>query len=406
MKKIILLILLLIPINVFALEFPEFNSYTVLIYDNTDNKVLYEKNNEEKRQIASLTKMLTVYTALDYEENLNKEITITDPMRWAVNWELSIHKIQTGEVYTVDELLHMCIMESAADACMAVSFDIAGSESKMAELVDKKAKELELTDSSFSNITGLDHENNYSTANDLLKFMKIALNNSKFREIFTCQEYQLRNGSTIYPSIYGWAHALGLELPKLTGDKTGFTDLAGLCLAYTLEIDDHEMIVISLGAPTDKGYHVMDAVTIMNYLDDNYNYEVLYSKDRTIKTLDIELSKQEKYDIKVLEDVKKFLPKDYDESLVSYKYEGKETLSYLDKAGNKIGKISYYYDNELLYEQDIILDMNIEMSYKKVLNKYKIHLIVMLSLVILLMIMIKLLHSRKVKVRKYGKKEN
>jgi hypothetical protein len=150
----------------------------------------------------------------------------------------------------------------------------------------------------------------------------------------------------------------------------------------------------------------MDAVTIMNYLDDNYNYEVLYSKDRTIKTLDIELSKQEKYDIKVLEDVKKFLPKDYDESLVSYKYEGKETLSYLDKAGNKIGKISYYYDNELLYEQDIILDMNIEMSYKKVLNKYKIHFIVMLSLVILLMIMIKLLHSRKGKVRKYGKKEN
>ena len=133
MKKLLLFIILLIPINVFALEFPEFNSYTVLIYDNTENRLLYTKNAEEKRQIASLTKMLTVYTALDYEEDLNKEITITDPMRWAVNWELSIHKIQTGEVYTVDELLHMCIMESAADACMAVSFDIAGSEAKMAE---------------------------------------------------------------------------------------------------------------------------------------------------------------------------------------------------------------------------------------------------------------------------------
>ena len=395
MKKLLLFIILLIPINVFALEFPEFNSYTVLIYDNTENRLLYTKNAEEKRQIASLTKMLTVYTALDYEEDLNKEITITDPMRWAVNWELSIHKIQTGEVYTVDELLHMCIMESAADACMAVSFDIAGSEAKMAELVDKKAKELELTNSSFANITGLDHENNYSSATDLLKFMKIALNNGKFREIFTSKQYQLRNGSNIYPSINGWATGLGIDLSKLTGDKTGFTDLAGLCLAYTLQIDDHEMIVISLGAPTDQGYHVMDADTIIKFLDENYNYEVLYSKDRVIKTLDIELSKQEKYDIKVLEDVKKFLPKDYDDSLVSYKYEGKEKLSYLDIAGNKIGKISYYYDDELLYEQDIILDMNIDADVIKILKEYKVSLLIMLFLFILLLVMLRLLHIKK-----------
>ena len=139
MKKILLFLILLIPFNIYALNLPETNSSVVLIYDLTEDKELFNKGGNEQRSIASLTKMITVLTALDKEPNLNKEITITDYMRWAVDPDLSIHKIKTGEVYTVDELLHMCMLESAADACMAVAFDIAGSESEMAKLIDNKA---------------------------------------------------------------------------------------------------------------------------------------------------------------------------------------------------------------------------------------------------------------------------
>ena len=397
MKKILLFILLLIPFNVLALELPNVNSEVVLIYDLNEKKELFTKNASNQHAIASLTKMVTVYTALDYEKDLNKEITITDQMRWAVNPELSIHKIQTGEVYTVDELLHMCMLESAADACMAVAFDIKGSESEMAKLVDLKAQEVGMSHTSFVNITGLDADNHYSTAEDLLLFLQTALQNEKFREIFTNKKYTLRNGTDVYPTINMMSQMLNLDLSKIKGDKTGFTDIAGLCLASLIEVEDHEMILITLGAPPvlKEGYHAKDAYTLINFLENNYNYEILYNKDKVIKTLEIELSKQEYYEIKVDEDVKRFLPSDYDKSLVTYKYEGKDKLSYLNKEGDKIGKISYFYGDELLYEQDVILHMNIEISYKKVLNKYKIHIIVGLSLIILLIIMIKLLHRKK-----------
>ena len=103
MKKVLIILLLLLPFNVLALELPNVNSSVVLVYDLTEDKELFNKGGSDKREIASLTKMITIYTALEYEKDLNKEITITDQMRWAVNPELSIHKIQTGEKYTVDE---------------------------------------------------------------------------------------------------------------------------------------------------------------------------------------------------------------------------------------------------------------------------------------------------------------
>ena len=405
MKKVLLFLLLLLPFNVLALELPNVNSSVVLVYDLNEDKELFNKGGSEKREIASLTKMITIYTALEYEKDLNKEITITDQMRWAVNPELSIHKIQTGEKYTVDELLHMCMLESAADACMAVAFDIKGSEAEMAKLVNDKAQEMCMSNSNFINITGLDDSNNYSSAEDLLIFLKQALKNDKFREIFTNKKYDLRNGTSVYPTINMLSQMLNLDMSKILGDKTGFTDPAGLCLASLIQIEDHEMIMITLGAPPvlKEGYHIKDADTLLRFLEDNYNYEILYNKDSVIKTLDIELSKTDKYDIKVSEDVKRFLPKDYDTSLVSYKYEGKEVLSYLDKKDSKVGTIKYFYDNELLYEQDVIVDTDIELSIPKVLNKYKVHLIIGFILIILLFIMIKLNH-RKGKVRKHGKK--
>ena len=405
MKKVLLFLLLLLPFNVLALELPNVNSSVVLVYDLNEDKELFNKGGSEKREIASLTKMITIYTALEYEKDLNKEITITDQMRWAVNPELSIHKIQTGEKYTVDELLHMCMLESAADACMAVAFDIKGSEAEMAKLVNDKAQEMCMSNSNFINITGLDDSNNYSSAEDLLIFLKQALKNDKFREIFTNKKYDLRNGTSVYPTINMLSQMLNLDMSKILGDKTGFTDPAGLCLASLIQIEDHEMIMITLGAPPvlKEGYHIKDADTLLRFLEDNYNYEILYNKDSVIKTLDIELSKTDKYDIKVSEDVKRFLPKDYDTSLVSYKYEGKEVLSYLDKKDSKVGTIKYFYDNELLYEQDVIVDTDIEVSIPKVLNKYKVHLIIGFILIILLFIMIKLNH-RKGKVRKHGKK--
>lgn len=399
MKKILLLLILLFPINIYSLELPEVSSDTVVIYDVTEDKMLFNKNGESRHDIASLTKIATIMTIIDrFDRNIMKKVTITDQMRWAVNPELSIHKIQTGEEYTYADLMQMCMKESAADACMALAFDFAGNEAKMTELVNEEIKKIGLEHTHFTNITGLDDPNHYSSANDILKLLQYSIKNETFMSVYTGNEAYLSNGQTIYPTFRMIAKMLNLDLSQVKGAKTGFTDKAGLCFASLIRVEDHEMIMITLGAPPvlKEGYHIRDAYTLINFLEDNYNYETLYNKDNIIKTIEIELSKQETFDVKVKEDVKKFLPSDYDNSLISYKYEGKDKISYLDKKGAKIGKVSYYYNNELLYEHDVIIDIDIEYSITKLLNKYKYYLIGMLSLLILLIILIVNLRRKKV----------
>ena len=184
MKKIIIIIILLIiPLNVFALTYPELNSKKGIVYDLTDNKILYEKDSESISSIASLTKIMTTIVAIENINNYDQVVTFTNEMKQLVRWDASVAGLKVGDKVTYKDLLYASILPSGADATIALALSTSGSIKNFTDKMNAKAKELGLNNTSFVNVTGLDEENHYSTAKDVLDLLKYALNNKLFKEI-------------------------------------------------------------------------------------------------------------------------------------------------------------------------------------------------------------------------------
>ena len=122
MKKVFLLItfILLLPLNTLALEYPSLHYDSAIVYDLTDNKVLYELNSTEQKSIASLTKLMTIITAIENTEDLNKTITYDSNMKNNIAWYASVAGFKVGDKLTFNDLLYAAMLPSGADATVAV----------------------------------------------------------------------------------------------------------------------------------------------------------------------------------------------------------------------------------------------------------------------------------------------
>ena len=387
MKKILLFILLLIlPIYTSALTYPTLHYKSALIYDMTDNKLLYELNTKEQRSIASLTKIVTTITALESIEDLQDEVTITNDMLSKVRWDASIAGLKAGQTYTYEDLLYASILPSGADATIGLAISTSGSIDNFVKKMNDLKTKIGMTNSNFVNVHGLDEKGHYSTAEDIQKLLLYCLKNPKFKEIYTTKEYQLSTGKIVKSTVKTTGTKIGKDTSRILGSKTGFTLGAGLCMSAIINSDNHEILIITLGATPNTGntYHVLDTLELINFIDTNYNIETISKKDTKILSIPISLSKQETYDIKTTEDITKFLEKDYDKSLIKVEYTGKESLSYKDKLNTKIGTITYTYNQETISTEDVILNIEIKPDYLKILLKYKYYILVSILIIIIL----------------------
>lgn len=387
MKKILLFILLLIlPIYTSALTYPTLHYKSALIYDMTDNKLLYELNTKEQRSIASLTKIVTTITALESITNLQDEVTITNDMLSKVRWDASIAGLKAGQTYTYEDLLYASILPSGADATIGLAISTSGSIDNFVNKMNDLKTKIGMTNSNFVNVHGLDEKGHYSTAGDIQKLLLYCLKNPKFKEIYTTKEYQLSTGKIVKSTVKTTGTKIGKDTSRILGSKTGFTLGAGLCMSAIINSDNHEILIITLGATPNTGntYHVLDTLELINFIDTNYNIETISKRDTKILSIPISLSKQETYDIKTTEDITKFLEKDYDKSLIKVDYTGKESLSYKDKLNTKIGTITYTYNQETISTEDVILNIEIKPDYLKILLKYKYYILVSILIIIIL----------------------
>ena len=210
MKKIIYLFILLLPNIAFALAAPNLNSSKAILYDLTDQKILYQLNPTEQSDIASLTKIMTTITAIENIDNLDEKIKITNEMLNFVRWDASVAGLKVGDIVSYRDLLYASMLPSGADATISIAIstsnDIASYVAKMNEL----AKKIGLLNTHFTNVTGLDEENHYSTVNDILTLLKYALNNPIFKEIYTTKEYTLSNGLKVKSTINNYNKYLNL----------------------------------------------------------------------------------------------------------------------------------------------------------------------------------------------------
>lgn len=396
MKKILftLFIFLISISNVFGLELNTY-SKNVLLYDLTDDTMLYSVNSDEKAPIASLTKIMTSLVAINYIDNLNDGIVITNSdLKGLVEQNASVAGFKVGEKVTYEDLLYGLLLPSGADAALSLVHNTYKSEDSFISKMNELATTIGLENTHFASVTGLDTDGNYSTVSDLVKLLKYAINNPTFYKIFTSKDYITSDLSLKFQSSLSYnADKYNLNLSYVTGSKTGTTDDAGLCLVTLAENNGTKYILATLGAPKSykTPYNLLDAVTIYSYFFDNYEYRTIFKTGDIITTLKTKNALESKIDIKADNDIKIFMDKNIDLNNLKYVYDGENIINYNTDIGTKLGTLSILYNDKNLKNVDIVLNQKLHFNYFYILG-----------IIVLLLIILKLRinHKRKLKKRR------
>ena len=390
MKKIVLFILCFFTfiINVFALDDPTLYSKNYCLYDLTDDKIIYEKNIQERTNIASLTKIMTNITAIEKINNLDDYVTITSEMLSNIKYDASLAGLKIGDKLTYKDLLYASILPSGADATQALAYSLSGIINNFVNDMNTLAKKIGMKNSNFVNVTGLDIDNHYSTVNDLLKMLQYALKNETFKTIYTTKSYTLSNGLVVDATVKKYNNLMKLDVSRIIGSKTGYTNKAGLCISSIFESNNHEFIFISTNAEFIYGnyYNLKDNLNIINFMDKNYNNQTTVKSTDIIKTIPVNFSNIPKYNVHLSKDALTYLPNDYNKDDIKVNYNGKTSITFLDN-NKQIGKVTITYKDNPIYEEDILL--------KDV--KINFYLLVIINLLIVLFIfkIVKVIFFRK-----------
>ena len=281
MKKIICIccaVFIILSTVVYA-ESPVLNTTakSVVLMEASTGTVLYENNPEEQLPIASVTKIMTmllICEALD-----EGKITMDDMVpvsERAMSMGGSTMFLAAGEELSVYEMLKGIAVASANDGCVAMAEYISGSVEGFVDEMNKRAKELGMTNTNFINTNGLDADNHYSCAKDVALMSRELLKHECIFEFTTIWTDKMHNGqydlSNTNKLIRFYQGANGL--------KTGSTSKALCCISATAKRDDMQLIAVVLGAPTSDN-RFSDARTLLDYGFANY------AIDRPIKQGDI-----------------------------------------------------------------------------------------------------------------------
>ena len=383
MKKILtfLLLFLLAPLFVFASEFDITGEYVVL-YNLNDDEILYEQNSNEQTSIASITKIMTALVAMDNISDYDSIITITTA-DFEGTTGYSKAGFSVGDRVTYRDLLYGILLPSGADAVNAIVRNTLGYDDFIIAM-NELAKKIGLENTSFSNPIGKDDVNNYSTASDVAKMLKYALENPLFKEIFTTKEYTTTNGINLESTLYPYQDILDID--KIAGSKSGFTRGAGRCLASITTLDGVNYLLVILNSSVEQNYSaVLDTITIYDYYNDNFSYQDILTEGQLITTIPVKWGKDKTYEITSPISVSKFLENSASSNL-TYEYNGLEEIPQYTKKDTKLGTISVYNDGKLLYETTVTLTEDIS-YYHPVLW--------LISGFVILVVLILLLKKRK-----------
>lgn len=218
---------------------------SALAYDLTANKIIYSKNPKEKLPMASLTKIMTAIIALENKKNDDKYLVYQDDLVGEDSMGLGV-----GEKLSLNELLYGLILTSGNDAAETLASNFSGGRNSFIKAMNDKAKSLGLSNSNFTNPTGLEGDGNqYTTAYDLLIITKYALTNfSTFDDVVSTFDYNIYQTNEHKAYFLENETNLLTSYPGVKGVKTGYTPEAGLCLVTYLNYQGHKIIGVLLGS--------------------------------------------------------------------------------------------------------------------------------------------------------------
>ena len=274
---------------------------TLLLVDTSSGEVLYSKNSNQVRPLASTTKIMTYIVAVENIADLaNEMIEITSqPINDVISEDMSTCGLNDhiGESYSALDILYGMMLPSGCDASQILAYHVGKTPEKFAEMMTQKAKELGCENTYFAEAHGATDEN-YTTAEDMVKITKHALTLPYFREMVSTEYYTAENYT--YPFI-NTNYLIDVENGReyyyryATGVKTGFTTKAGKCLVSTAQKGDTEYMCIALGSPYTEadGYinHAMtDSIDLYKWAFSNFTDNIDVEINNSYASVEIDKS--------------------------------------------------------------------------------------------------------------------
>lgn len=242
---------------------PKINSRAAVIMDRNSKTIIYNKNMNEKRKMASTTKIMTALITLE-NSNLKDIVKIS---KKAASTGGSSLKLNTNDEISVENLLYGLMLVSGNDAAVALAEHVGGSVEEFADMMNDKAKSLGLSHTHFITPHGLDEEEHYTTAYELAYLTDYALQNLKFMQIVGTKTYTVKINN-IPKTISNTNELLG-NIEGVYGVKTGFTNGANRCLVSSIKRGELDIICVVLGADTKKD-RTKDSIKLIEYTFQNY----------------------------------------------------------------------------------------------------------------------------------------
>lgn len=257
-----------------AASIPSVNCHAYVVMDANTGKVLFSKNASNKIYPASTVKLMTALVTLD-KCKTTKKVTITSSMLKQIPSGVAKIGLKSGDTYTVSNLLHMLLLPSAADAAIALACTSCGSTKKFVAAMNKKAKKLNLANTSFDNPIGLDIGNNYNktytTAKSFAVLTKYAMANKTIRTIVAKKTYKVPKAKQTKAftikntNLFLSKKSYNTNLYQIIGTKTGTTRAAGSVLTTTaIDNNGHEVICAFFGNSTHEQMY-KDIKKLLNY---------------------------------------------------------------------------------------------------------------------------------------------
>jgi serine-type D-Ala-D-Ala carboxypeptidase (penicillin-binding protein 5/6) len=225
-------------------ETPEITGKSALVYDLNDQKVLFSENPTLHLPMASLTKIMTAIIAMENPKKDDKYVVTQDDLVGE-----DVMGLSAGETLSLEELLYGLVLTSGNDAAETLAGNYSEGREKFIEAMNSKAKALGLSDTHFTNPTGLEGDGDqYTTTYDLLVMTKYAMQYPLFRKVVGTFDYNILYTSNHKAFYMENETNLLTSYPGVIGVKDGYTPEAGLCLVTYLNYKNHKIIGIILGS--------------------------------------------------------------------------------------------------------------------------------------------------------------
>lgn len=354
----VLVSLIFPPATAGKIRQPPVQSPSVILVEQRSGQVLWERNADERRPVASLTKIMTALLVLE-KLGLSQKVIFSQAAAQASSDKI---KYKVGDERSSEELLYSLLMLSANNAAAALAEKIGGSQEVFVQMMNLKAAQLGAVNTAFANPHGLPAaQPQYSTARDLAIIAVQAMKHPVFRKIVASRDYDFVITGESSKKIENTNELLKVY-PEATGIKTGYTREAGYCLVASARRGGLSLIAVILGSDS-RAQSFADAKELFEYGFNNFSYRQLVVENRTYARVIVSKSNNNRVKLVADKDVSLLV---YDQpASIKYRTVIKNGSRSNIRRGDRLGKLVVSQFGKELAQVDLVAADDIEATSTK-----------------------------------------